>query len=100
MKQIIEYKGNNLEEDFDLDFQITYDYYGAKETFDLLPNGNTIPVTEKNRDQYIKLYLDYLLRDSVEVQISAFVRGFKAVCNCMFCISPFLFRFLCFSTSL
>lgn len=89
----MEYKGKNLEEDFDLDFQITYDYYGTKETYDLLPEGNKIPVTEANRDQYVNLYLDYLLKDSVEIQISAFVRGFKAVCNCMPCSFFDIFSF-------
>jgi len=81
LKQLMDYKGKNLEEDFDLDFQITYDYYETKETFDLVPQGSNIPVTEANKDEYIRLYLEYLLKNSVEIQINAFVRGFKAVCN-------------------
>lgn len=89
MKALIDYQGKNLKDDFDLDFQITYDYYETKETYDLLPNGASIPVDETNKDQYIQLYLDYLLKSSVEIQINAFVNGFKAICNSMFLIILF-----------
>jgi hypothetical protein len=92
LKALLDYNGKNLKEDFDLDFQITYDYYETKETYDLLPNGASIPVDEQNKDQYIQLYLDYLLKSSVEIQINAFVSGFKAICNSM----RFLFLILLF----
>jgi len=81
LKHVVEYNGKNIEEDYGLVFQITYDYFETKETYDLLPNGQDIPVTNENRMQYVQLYLDYLLRDSVSVQINDFVKGFKEVCN-------------------
>jgi len=36
---------------------------------------------KKNKEQYVELYLEYLLNSSVEIQINAFVKGFKVVCN-------------------
>ena len=46
---------------------------------ELVPNGKNIPVTNKNREQFVSLYLDHLLVKSVERQFAAFSRGFHKV---------------------
>lgn len=79
LQQLLEYPGS-VEETFSLNFAITYDYFGAVETHELLPKGAETPVTNTNRQEYVSLYVSYLLEESVEQQFSAFRRGFQMVC--------------------
>lgn len=89
--QLLNYPGD-VEEDLMMNFQVTYDYYGSKQTHDLLPNGisfhprapltpegGNIAVTNDNRQLYCDLYLKYLLVDSVKEQFDAFKKGFAIV---------------------
>lgn len=41
--------------DLDLYFEITFDRYGIKETIPLIPHGENIQVTWRNRKQYVEL---------------------------------------------
>ena len=45
------------------------------------PNGGEEEVTFESRDEYVSLYVSYLLEESVETQFSAFARGFRKVCG-------------------
>lgn len=68
--------------DLDLNYQITFDYYGAKMTHDLIENGvvfldrlflrfpgANIPVTAENRLDYVERYVRYLLSSSIVAQV-------------------------------
>eukprot|EP01128_Nolandella_sp_AFSM9_P000594 TRINITY_DN10744_c0_g1_i1.p1 TRINITY_DN10744_c0_g1~~TRINITY_DN10744_c0_g1_i1.p1 ORF type:complete len:791 (+),score=157.88 TRINITY_DN10744_c0_g1_i1:44-2416(+) len=78
LQQLLDYNGD-VEEDLMMNFQITYDYYGSKQTFDLVDDAFNVPVTAANREKYVKLYLEYLLIDSVKAQSDAFRTGFAVV---------------------
>jgi len=80
LKQLLQYNGDNIEEDINLDFQISYDYYGSLETHNLKDNGENIPVTYANRQEYVDLYVQYLLQSSVAAQFESFKKGFDTVC--------------------
>eukprot|EP01122_Echinamoeba_exundans_P009433 TRINITY_DN3339_c0_g1_i3.p1 TRINITY_DN3339_c0_g1~~TRINITY_DN3339_c0_g1_i3.p1 ORF type:complete len:589 (+),score=96.77 TRINITY_DN3339_c0_g1_i3:540-2306(+) len=80
LKQLLEHSGE-VEETFGLNYAITYDYFGAVETHELIPGGATVSVTSHNREDYVNRYVQYLLEDSVEKQFSAFHRGFRMVCS-------------------
>lgn len=41
--------------------------------------GDKIPVTEKNREEYVELYVDWLVNESVKIQFSSFYKGFQKV---------------------
>ena len=56
-----------------------YDYFGEMRTFELKPGGSNIPVTNENRQEYVDLYTQYLLVDSVKSQFDAISRGFLEV---------------------
>ena len=43
--------------------------------FPLKENGDSIPVTEENKAEYVKLYVDYRLFNAVEPQLKAFFQG-------------------------
>jgi len=82
LSNMIDYSGDDFEDVFASTFRITYtDCYGEQSTHDLKPSGNDIPVTKENRQEFVKLYADYLLNRSVEQQFHAFRRGFCMVCT-------------------
>jgi len=76
-----ECQGDDIQERFMLTFQISYDYYGTVQTYDLLPDGENLMVTSENKEIFIELYVKYLLVDSVKEQFSAFKKGFDDVCK-------------------
>jgi len=78
LKHILEYQGN-LEEDLYMQFQVTYDFYGEHQVHELIPNGSNINVTQENKEEYVKLYLDWYLNKSIEVQFRPFYKGFNKV---------------------
>jgi len=104
LKQLQVYKNNDIEDIFDLNFEISYENYdGAKKTHSLIPNGKDVTVTLANRDQYIAFYLEYLFTSSVVRQFESFRNGFFDVCSAnaislfdsselllLICGSPFL----------
>ena len=47
---------------------------------DLKDGGENIPVTQGNKQEYVDLYIDYVLRKSVSSQLEALIRGFFKVC--------------------
>lgn len=49
-------------------------------TIDLLKDGNQIPVTNENKNEYVKLYVQYLLESGIKSQFDAFYEGFMLVC--------------------
>jgi hypothetical protein len=60
---------------------------------DLIPNGGEIPVTAENREEYVRLYVQYTLDVSVAPQFEAFQVGRNS-----YFILPAVFsilRFLC-----
>ncbi len=50
-----------LQDVFCLTFSVEMDYFGELRTIPLRPNGETIPVTEENRHEYVELMVDYLM---------------------------------------
>ena len=48
---------------------------------ELVPGGDSIPVTAANRREYVELYVRHWLSDSVHAQFEAFARGFAQLCG-------------------
>lgn len=65
----------------DLNFQITYETFGERRCIDLKPGGGDCAVTFENREEYVALYVSYLLDESVKTQFNAFAKGFRKVCG-------------------
>ena len=80
LKDILDYEGD-VESTFSLDFVIDVDRYGASQTIALCPGGESKPVTNANRREYVDLYTRYLLEVSVTRQFEPFKRGFFTVCD-------------------
>jgi len=80
LQKLLAFEGN-VEDIYGHTFQIQYEYFGEQRTHNLKDNGNNIPLTNENRQDYVNLYVKYLLEDSVAKQFNAFLKGFKMVCD-------------------
>ncbi|CAO3612543.1 unnamed protein product [Cunninghamella blakesleeana] len=73
--------GNDVEEVFCRSFVVELDIYGERKTYPLIENGDQIMVNNHNRQEFVDLYVDYILNKSVEHQFGAFKRGFYHMCG-------------------
>ncbi|XP_071373683.1 ubiquitin-protein ligase E3A [Centroberyx affinis] len=81
LKELLGHTGN-VEEDMMITFQISQtDLFGNPITYDLKEQGDDIPVTNENRQEFVDLYAEYILNKSVERQFRAFKKGFLMVTN-------------------
>ncbi|KAK8769445.1 hypothetical protein V5799_014090, partial [Amblyomma americanum] len=80
LQQLLDYKGDDMEEVFVQSFRITHkDIFGTVLTYDLKENGDTILVNQDNKWEFVDMYTDFLLNKSMEKQFRAFRRGFLLV---------------------
>jgi len=70
----------NVEETYCRTFQIEYEsQFGETVKHDLKENGEKISVTNENRNEFVDLYVDWLVNTSVETQFFCFKKGFEKV---------------------
>ncbi|CAJ1338033.1 unnamed protein product [Effrenium voratum] len=70
-----------FENTFCLDFVITYELNGKTETRELCEGGKDRMVSYKNREEFVRLYCEWLLTESVERQFEPFRKGVRRVCD-------------------
>mmetsp|Transcript_6950 Transcript_6950/g.10949 ORF Transcript_6950/g.10949 Transcript_6950/m.10949 type:complete len:910 (-) Transcript_6950:407-3136(-) len=73
LKWILE---NDITNVIDHTFSAETDQYGKTEVVDLVPNGRTIPVTEQNKHEYVRLVCEMKMTTAIKKQITAFLEGF------------------------
>ncbi len=61
--------------------QLSRSSFGTTESVDLIPGGSKIPVTKDTRQDYVHVYVKYVMTDSVKDPYGAFARGFLRVCG-------------------
>ncbi|KAF7384056.1 hypothetical protein HZH68_014813 [Vespula germanica] len=81
LQSILDYENPDFEEIFCLNFEIVRDAFGERKIYELIPDGGKVPVTLKNKKQFVDLYVDYILNKSVESHYQAFHTGFHKVCG-------------------
>ncbi|KAK7079242.1 putative E3 ubiquitin-protein ligase herc4, partial [Halocaridina rubra] len=81
LHQLLEYDKDDVEEIFCLNFTVTQDFFGVMKTIPLKENGDSIPVTAGNKQEYVDLLVDYKLNKSIDAQYEAFHQGFYKVCG-------------------
>ena len=74
------YEGD-VENDLGLYFSLTIELDGKIKTFDLIENGNNIPVTNSNRLTYIKKVTEYYLSFQFKNAVENFRIGMQKVIN-------------------
>ena len=80
LRALLAFDGD-VESTFMADFAVASEAFGAMTIDELVPNGSDTPVTNENRDEYTRLYADYLLVKSVQTQFDAFQKGFLLLCD-------------------
>lgn len=60
-------------------FSAEIETFGVTETVDLVPGGRDIPVTEENKQEYVRLVVEHKLVKSVEDQLNHFLGGFHDI---------------------
>ncbi|KAJ3447395.1 hypothetical protein M0812_07625 [Anaeramoeba flamelloides] len=79
--QLLEFEGD-VEQVFVRTFEISYFNDYDEEVFvDLKPNGSKIPLTNENREEYVKLRIEYELVTSIKEQFHGFREGFELLCQ-------------------
>mmetsp|Transcript_22215 Transcript_22215/g.33139 ORF Transcript_22215/g.33139 Transcript_22215/m.33139 type:complete len:286 (+) Transcript_22215:103-960(+) len=79
LQQLLDYDGDDVEDIFCLTFEVMWMEMGNQRKLELKPGGADIPVTSDNREEYVMLYVRWLLVESVRAQYDAFERGFMRV---------------------
>ncbi|XP_028391449.1 probable E3 ubiquitin-protein ligase HECTD2 [Dendronephthya gigantea] len=89
LQGLLNYEGD-VEDDMCQTFQVSSTVFGSVVTENLKENGHLIPVTNENREEYVDLYVDYILNKSIYRQFDAFYRGFHSVCasNALILLRP------------
>lgn len=72
-------KDNDITDILDLSFSVTEDKCGQLIERDLKENGRNIPVTEKNKLEYIQRVVKWRVERGVQKQTEALVKGFYEV---------------------
>lgn len=80
LRSLLEYDGD-VEDVFCRDFVVEMDRYGQNIEVPLCSNGKQRPVTNRNRREFVDLYVRYLLDTAVSRQFEPFKRGFFTVCG-------------------
>lgn len=80
LRNLLEFEGD-VETTYCWDFVVETDRYGERVRHQLCPDGDTRPLTNKNRHEFVDLYVRYLLDTSVDRQFAPFQRGFYTVCS-------------------
>lgn len=71
----------DIESEYDRFFQVDVESYGQIFTCDLKPMGSTIQLTNSNRHEFVQLYSEFVLSESVKKQFEGFMEGFQLVCQ-------------------
>ncbi|XP_046990929.1 probable E3 ubiquitin-protein ligase HECTD2 [Schistocerca americana] len=89
LRELLAYEGN-VEEDMCMSFQVSLEEYGEVKTYKLKDDGENIPVTNENRQEYVNLYMDWILNAAIYEQFRAFYLGFHSVCasNALIMLRP------------
>lgn len=79
LQLLLDYQGDDVEDIFCLTFDVSWMDLGEEKRKELKPGGSNIPVTSSNKEEYVMLYVKWLLVDSIHPQFEAFERGFMRV---------------------
>lgn len=67
---------NDITDALDTTFLVEHNAFGQIQEHELKENGKEIAVTEKNKREYVSLYVNYRCRRGIEKQYEALQRGF------------------------
>lgn len=60
-------------------FSVDVEAFGETQTVDLIENGRNVPVTEDNKQEYVRLVTEHRLTRAVQEQLEHFLKGFHDI---------------------
>jgi E3 ubiquitin-protein ligase HUWE1 len=78
-KSLVWMLGNDITDIITETFSVDNDKFGVVETIDFIPNGRNIAVTEENKNDYVRLMVEWKLTGSVKEQLDEFLKGFHDI---------------------
>jgi len=78
LEQLLRFDGD-IENTFMRSFTYEYDYFGSMQVVELKPGGAKINVTKENRKEFVRLYTQHIMENSVEKQFKMLNEGFQVV---------------------
>ncbi|XP_031829010.1 SMAD specific E3 ubiquitin protein ligase [Nomia melanderi] len=67
---------NSIDGVLDATFSVEHSSFGVLKNHELKPGGKDIPVTEENKREYVRLYVNYRFMRGIEQQFLALQKGF------------------------
>ncbi|KAF9582823.1 hypothetical protein BGW38_010715 [Lunasporangiospora selenospora] len=81
LDQMLQWNDGDVYDVFMRSFEISYEHLGHVSTIPLIPGGQDIPVTNENREEYVKAYIDHYVNQHISQEFEAFHRGFEKICG-------------------
>eukprot|EP01043_Picozoa_sp_COSAG02_P054824 COSAG02_NODE_6269_length_3693_cov_9.040345_1_plen_859_part_00 len=78
LQQLLDFDGD-VQEMFELTFTHDTEEYGMLVSKNLKPGGAEIPVTNENKGEYVRLYVNHVINELPQREIQEFIKGFKKV---------------------
>ena len=60
-------------------FVVEHDSFGKLIPHELKPGGKDIPLTEANKDEYVRLYVQWRFQRGTSTQLGALKKGFQEI---------------------
>lgn len=70
---------NDIEAVLDHTFSVEHSSFGQVTQYELKPGGNDIKVTEENKNEYVRLYVQWRFMRGIEAQFLALQKGFNEI---------------------
>lgn len=80
LEQLLTFEGD-VESTFCRDFVGEYEAFGKVIQEPLVPGGESKPVTNENRAEYVQRYCNFIMNASIAKQFEPFMKGFYNVCG-------------------
>eukprot|EP01114_Cavostelium_apophysatum_P006773 TRINITY_DN1823_c0_g1_i4.p1 TRINITY_DN1823_c0_g1~~TRINITY_DN1823_c0_g1_i4.p1 ORF type:complete len:3344 (-),score=945.09 TRINITY_DN1823_c0_g1_i4:44-10075(-) len=68
---------NDITDILDLNFTSQQEEFGVLKLVELKPGGKNIPVTNENKDEYVRLITEFKMTTAIRPQINGFLEGFQ-----------------------
>jgi ubiquitin-protein ligase E3 A len=81
LSETLAYVGDDFSDIFDRTFAVDYEVFGEKRTDPLCEGGAEKVLTLENREEFVQLYIEYVLTVSVKRVFDAFREGFWRVAD-------------------
>ncbi|KAM7167524.1 putative E3 ubiquitin-protein ligase HERC6 isoform 2-T2 [Macrochelys suwanniensis] len=75
LQAVLDYEHDDIEENLQIHYCVSWD----NKEVDLIPDGSSVAVNNKNKKDFVNRYVDYVFNKSVEVVYEEFKRGFYKV---------------------